>query len=488
MMRRALIGLAATLACVLGPTAVAQAAIAEPNDDPFYRGPVKLKGVENGAVLRSREVTVTTYGLPVANVKATQILYRSTSAKGRAIAAVTTLLVPTTPYGGRGTRPLVAYQPAIDSLGDQCNPSYTLRTGTEKEAGQIQQLLGMGYAVVATDFEGLDSAFAAGPLAGRTVLDALKAAEALPGSGLAGPGTPVGMFGYSGGSQATMWASELQPAYAPGLNLKGTAGGGTPADIEISVRQILGGPFAGLGFLGVFGVEREYPELALDQLLNDKGRQLKRDLADACLTDAAASYPFAKIEDYTVAPDPFSLPVVQAVVAELHLGKTKPSAPVYLYHSVADELIPVEVEDAFATRYCQMGVPLQYTREATGDHNSEAVAGAPAAFAWLADRFNGLPPPTDCGTFPPGRFSPGYAAFDCAQAAPTTIRVKKIGGRRVRRVAVFSDAERVAIRKGRSIRRVRLKNLKPGYVELALRLRSAGHRKTRHVKRIVKCA
>ena len=35
--------------------------------------------------------------------------------------------------------------------------------------------------------------------------------------------TPTGMLGYSGGSIATEWASELAPSYAPELNIIGAA-------------------------------------------------------------------------------------------------------------------------------------------------------------------------------------------------------------------------------------------------------------------------
>ncbi len=465
----------------------AHAAPPEPAKDPFYTGPVKLRGVPNGTILRSRSVTTTVFGLPLPNASAQQILYRSTNTKGRPIAVVTTLLVPVLPYPGGAPRPLVAYQPAIDSLGDQCNPSYTLRTGTEKEAGSVQALLGMGYAVAVTDFEAQYQAFAAGPLAGRAVLDGLKASEALPGTGLAGKQTPVGMVGYSGGGQATAWATELQPTYAPDLNLVGAAFGGTPADIELSVKQILGGPFAGLGFLGIFGVEREYPELRLDQLLNAKGKQVKKDVADACLTDAALSYPNAKLEDYTTVPDSFALPRVQAVLAELHLGKVKPATPVYEWHSVLDELIPVEVEDALATRYCGLGATVQYTREASGDHNTEAIAGQPAAFGWLADRFQGLAAPSNCGSFPAGRFSSDYKQFDCTRAAPLRIGIRRVRRQPVRKVVVRTKGRRIAVRRGRSIRRIVVPGLTPGYAELSLRIRTAGHLKKRSVARIARC-
>ena len=42
--------------------------------------------------------------------------------------------------------------------------------------------------------------------------------------------TPVGMVGYSGGSIATEFASELAQGYAPHLDIVGVAEGGLPVD------------------------------------------------------------------------------------------------------------------------------------------------------------------------------------------------------------------------------------------------------------------
>ena len=54
--------------------------------------------------------------------------------------------------------------------------------------------------------------------------------------------TQVGIFGYSGGSIAGEWASELAPAHAPELNLVGTAIGGVPVHLAHNLRYVNGSP------------------------------------------------------------------------------------------------------------------------------------------------------------------------------------------------------------------------------------------------------
>ena len=313
-------------------------------------------------------------------VKAWQLLSRSTDTKGNPIAVVSTLMVPVTPYL-LGTRPLLSYQVAIDSLGDHCMPSYSLQTGkvsgnTQPELLTMTTALVQGWAVVTTDFEGPRNAYGAGRVAGQAVLDGIRGSLRLGGTGLAGLRTPVGMMGYSGGGQATAWAAELHPTYAPELPIKGIASGGTPADLNLVLRKLDGSLFAGLMFGAVFGAGREYPELPLDTLLTLEGKALRDKLANQCITDFALSYPFRTLASYTNDPDPLSLPVAQAVIADASLGHAT-RTPVYLYHAVLDELIPIAAADGLKATWCAGGAKVLYTRSLLGEHVAYAATGAP---------------------------------------------------------------------------------------------------------------
>ena len=142
-------GLVAVPPVSAAPTAQA---VAPPAEDPFYQPPAGFELTPPGTLLRSRQVVVTGLGVPFP-VNAWQSLGRSTDTAGQAVAVASTLMVPVTPYPA-GPRPLLSYQTAIDSLGDQCNPSFTLRAGTEKELPLMSLALLRGWAVVVTDFEG----------------------------------------------------------------------------------------------------------------------------------------------------------------------------------------------------------------------------------------------------------------------------------------------------------------------------------------------
>jgi hypothetical protein len=381
---RALLAVAALLTCVLVASGPASAAVPEPDDDPFYESAPGYESKAPGTVLKKR--TVTAAGLP-----SYQLQVRSTDAKDRPVTIVSTVIVPPVPYP-HGRRPLLSYQPATDSLGDQCNPSYTLRTNTEKEAGLIGLGLANGWAVVVTDYQGPRDAYGAGRMEGHAVLDGIRGAQSLPEASLSE--SPVGLWGYSGGGLASGWAAELQPSYAPGLKVVGVASGGTPADLKAAAQTIDGGPFAGLGIGAIIGLSREYPEL--EQLMNDAGRRLRDEAADYCVAELAARYPFRRIASYTTSPDPLNEPVARQVLALNRMGAQAPTAPVYLYHSLLDELIPHASAVALRREWCAKGAKVAFYTDLLSEHNVLAVTGAPAAVGYLAARFNGVPAPSSC--------------------------------------------------------------------------------------------
>jgi Secretory lipase len=377
-----------------GPSGLALggSTLVEPHDDPFYRPPAGFERTAPGTVLASRPVTVTSLGLPVP-ADAVQFLTRSTDAKGAPTTVVGTLMVPKTPYPA-GPRPLVSYQPATDSLGDQCNPSYKLRAGTEAELPLMMQALEQGWAVVVTDYEGPDSAFGAGRMAGHGVLDGIRAAEALPGTGLTGVQTPVGLWGYSGGGLATSWAAELQAGYAPELGVVGAASGGTPADMGAAARRIDGTIASGLVLLASTGLTRAYPEML--SLLNDRGRAMIKEIGHMCVGEAVSRFPWRHLNEFTVSRDPLSEPVAATVMEANHLGRLTPKAPVFLYHSVFDELIPYATARQLQADWCRGGGHVTLYSDAASEHSSLAATGAPLAVGYLASRFAGAAVPADC--------------------------------------------------------------------------------------------
>ena len=238
----------ATVAPAISPAEGADGsqALVRPEKDPFYKydGDKPLRDIKPGTPLKTRDVTLgaDTNQTPL---PAEQILYRTTDTTGRAVATVTTVVLPAT---GTTQPRVAAYLSFYDALSAKCNPSYTLRGGnpgaanqelTDLEQGAVQSLAQQGYVVTVPDFENQDLHWVAGRESGKSALDGITATlKALE----LGKATPVGMMGYSGGSIAADWASELQPHRAPWMNLVGTAMGGVPVDLRHNLPYVDGTP------------------------------------------------------------------------------------------------------------------------------------------------------------------------------------------------------------------------------------------------------
>lgn len=370
-----------------------------PKDDPWYADPADLGGYRDGDIVRSREVQTHFLAIPVP-VHSTQLLYRSTDSHGEPLVTATTVLVPGIPWVGPGPRPLISYQEAIDSLGTQCNPSYTLRAGLMKETALVAQFLAAGTAVAVPDFDGKRNTIMA-PSEGRMVLDGIRAAQR---AGLGLETAPVGMWGYSGGGNSTAWAAELHRSYAPELNIRASAQGGIPGDkVAIAPFAISGQqPQANFtGWLAIIGLSREYPELFdLAEYLDADGMRVAEDLSERCLYTAVGTTVLRPVADYLTDPGVLQDPGVHRVLELASLGRAgaAPDMPVLMWHSTTDQLLPAErAIDSVVHSYCEAGANLRLHRVPATEHISAEIVPEVATVAWLTAVTAGADPgPSTC--------------------------------------------------------------------------------------------
>ncbi|MGZ4447968.1 MAG: lipase family protein [Nocardioides sp.] len=384
-------------------------AVVRPTKDSFYTydGATPLRDLRAGTPLKTRDVTLAagTNGAPLA---AEQILYRTTDTRGRAVATVTTVVLPTT---GTVQPRVAAYLSFYDALSAKCDPSYTLRGGdpgaanqqlTGIEQGAVQALNQQGYIVTVPDFEGEDLHWVAGRESGRSALDGITAT--LRALKLDESTTPVGMMGYSGGSIAADWASELQPHHAPHMNLVGTAMGGVPANLTHNLPYVDGTPEWSDVIPGAMvGISRAHG-LDLTPYLSKWGRMVVRTESTQCIGEMSGEFPNLTIKHLMRKKyeDILHVPVFRRIMAGLRMGTVKghPSAPMLVVagnsDGTGDGVMIAADEKALADHYCSEGVPVQYQELQGADHSNAGLSFMPAAMSWLASRFAGTPPPSTC--------------------------------------------------------------------------------------------
>ncbi|MEU7765921.1 lipase family protein [Nocardia sp. NPDC049190] len=366
-----------------------------PLGDSFYTPPPDFESRPTGTVLANRPSGA---GLTLFPLLSTELLIRSTDAKGRPVPVVATLLMPTAPWPGPGPRPLLSFDAAIDSLGHRCAPSYELKSGLSTMLWAAQIPLSKGYAVVVPDHQGPRQAYGAGRMAGHAVLDAIKAVIRAPELGLR-PDAPTVVTGYSGGAIATGWAAELAPEYAPEVNLVGAAFGGVPADFGMLLDTMNGRNAAGGVFLAAtLGLAREYPEML--GLMNDNGWRLAQIGKDMCIpaeefVGLVAPIPVQALTDVAA---PTELPMVKEILAANRLGATAPKVPVFLYHATHDQWVPIAGAESLYAQWCGGGTPVEF-QVYPGEHFIVSSSGIPDANAWIDDRFAGRPVTPECARF-----------------------------------------------------------------------------------------
>ncbi len=199
-----------------------------PDPTGFYRAGDPGEG-RRGEVLAVEEV-----GAP-AGASAWRVRYRTADAAGRPVAASMAVAAP---QGPAGERPVVVVVHGAIGVAPGCGPS---RTGFD--AVYAADLLAVGAVVVAPDLtglgvEGVDHPYLHGTTAGRSILDAARAAGDLPATGA---GTAVVLAGHSAGGHGVLWANELATgADGDGLDVRHTVAISPVSDLAAAM-ELYGG-------------------------------------------------------------------------------------------------------------------------------------------------------------------------------------------------------------------------------------------------------
>lgn len=394
---------------------------AEPD---FYQPPSTLPA-EPGDVIRTEPLPLV-WQVGEFPATATRIMYRSTDAHGEADAVTGTYFEPALPWTGPGPRPLVSMAAGTQGQGDQCAPSRTIGTVfgftpprgviASYEAVFVGALLSRGIAVVLTDLEGLGTpgvhTYVNRASQAHAVLDAARSAKRLPDSGIT-PDGPVAFWGYSQGGGASAAAVELQPEYAPELDVKGAFAGAPPADLAATLDEIDGASLSGAVGYTLNGMAQTYPEARpmIEAELNDRGRQMLADVQNQCVGETRLVYGYQRSESFTRTGEPLSAvlaryPIAQQLFAEQKIGERTPAAPVLIQSAVNDDTVPYGQVRQLAKDWCNRGARVQLSDNTlppispgTGlGHALPYPLGVGESLTWITDRFAGAAAPTNCAT------------------------------------------------------------------------------------------
>ncbi|CEH12199.1 Lipase, secreted [Ceraceosorus bombacis] len=407
---------------VLARTMFARQALPLPSVDPFYNYTGDLNSKQPGDILNTRRVSSSSYSFTFngqlidlnQNVEsATQVLIRSTDQFGAPSTTVATVIIPHNALSN--PRRVLVFQSAENSASKDCATSYKLTKGSGRgdydvaiELVFANRELGQGYILVFTDYEGPKAGFSVGKLAAQGVLDGARGGLKQIGVDLNSGSqrdARLAFFGYSGGALATSWAVQNQADYAPDLSkfIVGASYGGIPVNPKNTFLLLNKQQAAGVAFAGLAGTGNIFPDFNayLNQHATKNGTERLiqfRYTPGYCLVDAVNALQFQDVFSYFDQPQDTVLntPVIADALAKNTLGSSQfnprkaPAFPVRIHQAMIDEIVPTaDVDNYVNNEICKNNWNVLYVKELVGEHQSLAITGSPAAFAWLDDRFAG---------------------------------------------------------------------------------------------------
>lgn len=301
--------------------------------------PATVRPVPAGALVRAEPLPT---DLRVAGTGAAwRILYRSTGFNGKPVIVSGTVLVPEgiAPAGGW---PLVSYAHGFGGLGDACAPSLAGLGAGERVLAEA--LLRRGYALAATDYDGIGTPGESSVVDGRSqayaVLDAARAARRL---------APVSRslvgVGYSLGGYSTMWAGSLVDTYAPDLHWVGAI---ALAPISQWVAQLSSPAWQGASSPAQPTAPYTTRSLSITnrglwqpaRFLTPTGRDLVRLAGTACLGEMAGRTAGLTMGDLFTDPAAAARAAIP-LFARQEVPAAAYSAPVRVWHGSDDVIPPV---------------------------------------------------------------------------------------------------------------------------------------------------
>lgn len=289
-----------------------------------------------------------------------RLLYSSTDGLDgetkTAVSGVLFLPEGTPPAGGW---PLMSWTHGTVGIADICAPSWNGRQKQDQD--HLEFWLKQGYAVVASDYQGLGTPGTHPYLATRPAaysnLDIIRAVQAAD--------FPVSkktvLFGQSQGAGAALATAAYSQEYAPEVDIVGVVATGVPF---FSPKALIAlqesrppdriDPLLGYNMLALSLVQRTNPEFKLVDYITDDVLPIAQSVQNICHKDVKAKVVSAKLTYNSTFKKSPSEYLINAF-ALMGYPTLKLPVPTFIGTGEQDKDTPVRMQAAFVTRACQAG-------------------------------------------------------------------------------------------------------------------------------------
>lgn len=378
--------LAAAVITVLMSTPLWAATAASTQGDQVLSAVYQAKGALPAKPGRVIKVEAVDNGFDMPNAGAVyRVLYSATDGVSGALRTDSGLVYLPQGKAPKQGWPIVAWQHGTTGVADACAPSWT--GPTEPGTAVTRRWLGKGYAVLATDYQGLGTPgihpYVEPKASAYAVLDLIRASLARDDWPLA---NQVALHGWSEGEQASVAAAMYGPDYAPELNISGVVASGTP-DLSADGLAVFGSralKTANAKSYFMYIAESAAalnPHLALTDLLTDPGQKLAAQhgmqfVNELPQTMAASGLDLDEIYhvDKMMSAD---------VLSMLRYPDSMPQVPVFLSIGGNDRNVPTDMQLGLQDKFCAAGVDVAYKTYEGGSHASALMDSIDDGIAFI---------------------------------------------------------------------------------------------------------
>ena len=323
-----------------------------------------------------------------------RILYHSRSLRGQDIAVSGFAAIPTgdAPEGGW---PLVAWAHGTTGMADICAPSQR----AEANIAQFAPLIAAGYAVVATDYEGLGTPgihpYIVGGSEARGVLDSVRAVQSMPELSVS---NDFVVWGHSQGGHAALHAGQAWQEYASELNLLGVVSGAPPSQFSLIYNVLAIGPYRGYLLMAMAAFAEAYEEADLRDVLTPEAIAELDFLEQACIEEVLAKFATVELRDLQTVDNPLSVPPWNDLAQQNDVNQKPIQAPVLIVHGGSDAQVPALSSQFLVGQICPLPGqgPVQRIEYPGEGHSSVIPVYFSDMMAWMQARFADEEAPDTC--------------------------------------------------------------------------------------------
>lgn len=372
---------------------------------PFYTYAGKVPG--KPGTLLAAEPLPETLVLPEA-ATGQRILYTSTdgvSGKGRVVVSGAYF----TPKGAPppGGWPLIAWAHGTVGMADVCAPSWAGRS--ERDVRYLNTWLSNGFAVVATDYQGLGTP---GPHAyietrpeAYSVLDSARAVLA----GEPNLSKKVIIVGQSQGAGAAFATAAFASAYAPELDIRGTVATGTP---NLSAKTFASAsntdldrvdPTIAYAYYLTLTAQQERPGVRMSDSFTDKALPLVEVARTQCVSQLFKAVQDAGLTRRQALRPENTAAIFGPMMPSLGYPTLKLKGPIFMGAGAADKDVNPALQMQLARQACAAGTVVEAHLYEGLDHSATVNGSLKDSLPFVRKALAGEPiaPRCDAAAEPP---------------------------------------------------------------------------------------